>query len=157
MNMADDKRAANDPLAGVKPDQRQSAFKRTADPWVEIGRVIYGGDRTMVSTVERVVLDADTSQYPGFEKKLLNVATASECTECGYGFICRLLALIGSDKSVDTLKAKLQDSSEVIAHSTRMVLEGVGSAKALAALKAAQSDIKGREAEGVAGAIKLMS
>jgi len=65
--------------------------------------------------------------------------------------------LIGSDKSVDTLKAKLQDSSEVIAHSTRMVLEGVGSAKALAALKAAQSDIKGREAEGVAGAIKLMS
>ena len=153
----DAKRAASDPLAGVKPDQRKSAFKKTPDPWVEIGKVEYGSDRTMVSTVERVVLDSDTSQYPGFEKRLLKVATSSSCTECSYGYICRLLALIGSDVSVDTLKGKLTSSSEPIAHMSRVVIQSVGSAKALAALKEVQPEMKGREAEGVAGAIKLMS
>jgi hypothetical protein len=152
----DEQRAANDPLAGVAPDQRQSAFKKSADPWVEIGRVEYGADRTMVSTVERVILDSDTSQYPGFEKKLLKVATDKSCTECGYGFICRLLALIGSDESVDALKEKLTSSSEPVAHMTRVVIQSVGSSKALAALKEAQPKMKGREAEGVAGAIRQM-
>ncbi len=153
----DEKRAANDPLAGVKPDQRNSAFKKTPDPWVEIGKIEYGADRTMVSTVERVILDSDASQYPGFEKRLLDVATSDTCTECSYGFICRLLALIGSDVSVDALKDKLTSSSEPVAHMTRVVIQSVGSSKALAALKEAQPKMKGRESEGVAGAIRQMS
>ncbi len=154
--MAEDKRAASDPLAGVKPDQRQGAFRRTPDPWAEIGRVEYGGDRTLVSTVERVILDADASQYAGFEKRLLKAAVADDCTECGYGFICRLLALIGSEASVDALKGKLTDSGEAVAHMTRLVIQSVGGARALAALKEAQPHMKGREAEGTAGAVQLM-
>ena len=152
----DAKRAASDPLAGVTPDKRKSAFKKTPDPWVEIGKVEYGADRTMVSTVERVILDADTSQYPGFEKRLLKIATSSSCTECSYGYICRLLALIGSDVSVDALKSKLTSSSEPIAHMTRVVIQSIDSAKALAALKEAQPNAKGREAEGIAGGIRQM-
>ncbi|MFO7936074.1 MAG: hypothetical protein R6V06_00475 [Kiritimatiellia bacterium] len=153
----DAKRATSDPLAGVTPDKRKSAFKKSPDPWIEIGRLEYGEDRTMVSTVERVILDADASQYPGFEKRLLKTATADSCTECSYGFICRLLALIASDVSVDALKGRLASSSEPVAHMTRMVIQGVGSARALAALKEALPEMKGREAEGVAGAIRLLS
>jgi hypothetical protein len=154
--MADEKRAASDPLAGVKPDQRQGAFRKTPDPWVEIGRVEYGGDRTMVATVERVILDADASQYAGFEKRLLKTALAAGCTECGYGFICRLLALIGSDASIDALKGRLTESDGAAAHMTRLVIQSIGGARALAALREAQSQMKGREAEGAAGAIQVL-
>jgi len=156
MSSNDGKRAASDPLAGIKSSDRKDKFNWTADPWVVIGTVEYGGDRTMVSTVERVILDADVSQYPGFEKRLLEVATKKSCTECGYGFICRLLALIGSDVSVDALKDNLLSEREPVSHMTRVVIESVGSAKALAALKAAQPKVKGREATGIAGAITMM-
>ncbi|MDA3924416.1 MAG: hypothetical protein PF904_06945 [Kiritimatiellae bacterium] len=157
MSSKDGVRAASDPLAGIKSSDRKKKFNWTADPWVVIGTVEYGGDRTMVSTVERVILDADVSQYPGFEKRLLKVATSKSCTECGYGFICRLLGLIGSDVSVDALKDNLLSKSESICHMSRVVIENVGSAKALAALKAAQPQVKGREKIGIAGAIKQMS
>ncbi len=150
----DGQRAASDPLAGVKSSERKDKFNWSADPWVEIGRMEYGADRTMVSTVERVVLDADVSQYAGFEKRLLKVAGEKSCTECGYGFICRLLALIGSDASVEALQEKLLSESEAISHMTRVVFESIGSAKAVAALKAALPKVKGREADGIAGALK---
>lgn len=157
MSSRDGERAASDPLAGIKSSERKDKFNWSADPWVEIGRVEYGADRTMVSTVERVILDADASQYVGFEERLLKVATDPSCTECGYGFICRLLALIGSDTSVATLKDKLLSASEPISHMTRLVIESVGSERSLAALKAALPQVKGREAEGIAGAVKQMS
>ncbi len=50
-NVSDGKRAASDPLAGLKEDPRYKSFNETADPWKVIGTVEYGGDRTMVSTI----------------------------------------------------------------------------------------------------------
>jgi hypothetical protein len=118
-----------------------------------IGAVEYGGDRTMVSTVERVVLDADPAQYPGFEERLLKIAKDPACTEAGYGFVCRLLALIASPKSVAALKEKLAGESEAAAYLTRLVIEQVPGSEADAALREAAGKAKGREAEGLAGAV----
>ena len=154
-NVSDGKRAASDPLAGLKEDPRYKSFNETADPWKVIGTVEYGGDRTMVSTIERVVLDADPSQYAGFEDKLLKIATDPVCTEAGYGFVCRLLSLIASPKSVAALKAKLTGENEVIAYLTRLVIERVPGAEADAALREAAGKAKGREAEGLAGAVAV--
>ena len=154
-NVSDGKRAASDPLAGLKEDPRYKSFNETADPWKVIGTVEYGGDRTMVSTIERVVLDADPSQYAGFEDKLLKIATDPACTEAGYGFVCRLLSLIASPKSVDALKAKLTGENEVVAYLTRLVIERVPGAEADAALREAAGKAKGREAEGLAGAVAV--
>jgi hypothetical protein len=150
--VSDGKRAASDPLAGLKEDPRYKSFNETADPWKVIGAVEYGGDRTMVSTVERVVLDADPSQYPGFEEKLLKIAADPACTEAGYGFVCRLLSLIASPKSVAALKGKLTSENEVVAFLTRLVIEQVPGAEADAALREAAGLAKGRTAEGLAGA-----
>jgi len=152
-SVSDGQRAASDPLAGQAADARYKSFNETADPWKVIGTVAYGGDRTMVSTVERVVLDADPSQYPGFEDKLLKVASDPACTEAGYGFVCRLLSLIASPKSVAALKGKLLSENEVIAYLTRMVIERVPGAEAEAALREAAGKAKGREADGLAGAV----
>lgn len=153
-NVTDGQRAASDPLAGQAADARYKSFNETADPWKVIGTLAYGEDRTLVSTVERVVLDADPSQYPGFEEKLLKVATDPACTEAGYGFACRLLSLIASPKSVAALKGKLAGGNEVVAFLTRMVVERVPGAEADAALREAAGQAKGREAAGLAGAVK---
>ncbi|HPO38133.1 MAG TPA: hypothetical protein PLU38_08025 [Kiritimatiellia bacterium] len=151
--VSDGKRAASDPLAGQAADARYKSFNETADPWKVIGTLGYGDDRTMVSTVERVILDADPSQYPGFEDKLLKCAADPACTEAGYGFICRLLALIASPKSVAALKEKLASGNEVVAFLTRMAIEQVPGDEATAALRAAAGVLKGREADGCAGAV----
>ncbi len=152
---SDGRRAASDPLAGLKEDPRYKAFKETADPWKVIGALEYGEDRTMASTVERLVLDADPSQYPGFEEKLLKIATDPGCTEAGYGFVCRILSLIASPKSVAALKGRLADENEQIAFLTRLVVEQVPGPEADAALSAAAGAAKGRVAEGLAGAVKV--
>jgi hypothetical protein len=150
-----EKRAASDPLAGLKEDPRYKAFKETADPWKVIGTLGYGEDRTMASTVERVVLDADPSQYPGFEEKLLKIATDPACTEAGYGFVCRILSLVASPKSVAALKGRLADANEQVAFLTRLVIERVPGAEADAALREAAGQAKGRTAEGLAGAVAM--
>lgn len=153
--VSDGKRAASDPLAGQAADARYKKFNETADPWKVIGTLAYGEDRTMVSTVERVILDADPSQYPGFEEKLLKIAVDPACTEAGYGFVCRLLSLIASPKSVAALKDKLASGNEVVAHLTRLAIEQVPGAEADAALRAAAGKVKGREAAGFAGAMAM--
>ena len=153
-NVSDGKRAASDPLAGLKEDARYKRFNETADPWKVIGTLGYGEDRTMVSTIERVILDADPSQYPGFEEKLLKIAVDPACTEAGYGFVCRLLALLASPKSVAALKGKLAGDNEVVSFLTRLVIERVPGAEADAALRDAAGRAKGREADGLAGAVK---
>jgi hypothetical protein len=155
VKVSDGQRAASDPLAGQATDSRYKSFKETADPWKIIGTVGYGDDRTMVSTVERVVLDADPSQYLGFEERLLKIATDPACTEAGYGFVCRLLGLIASPKSVAALKDKLNAESEVSAYLTRLVIEQVPGAEADAALREAAGKVKGGEAEGLAGAVAV--
>ena len=152
--VSDGKRAATDPLAGQAADARYKGFNASADPWKVIGTLQYGEDRTLASTVERVVLDADASQYPGFEKKLLALATDPACTEAGYGFICRILSLIASPASVAALKDRLTDDNEVKAYLTRMVIEQVPGDEALAALREAAGRVKGRETEGLIGAVK---
>ena len=154
-NVSDGQRAAGDPLAGQAADARYKSFNETADPWKVIGSLGYGDDRTMVSTVERVVLDADPSQYPGFEDKLLKIAADPHCTEAGYGFVCRLLALIASQKSVSALKAKLTSDNEVTAYLTRLAIEQVPGAETDAALREAAGMVKGREALGFAGAVAV--
>jgi len=151
--VSDGQRAAGDPLAGQAADARYKSFNETADPWKVMGTVAYGGDRTMASTVERVVLDADPSQYPGFEERLLKIAKDPACTEAGYGFVCRLLSLIASPKSVAALKEKLLSENEVVAYLTRLVIERVPGAEAEAALREAAGKAKGREAAGLAGAV----
>ena len=154
-NVSDGQRAASDPLAGQAADARYKSFKETADPWKVIGTVEYGGDRTMVSTVERVVLDADPSQYPGFEERLLKIAKDPACTEAGFGFVCRLLGLIASPKSVAALADRLTGESENIAYLARLVIERVPGPEADAALREAAGKVKGREAGGIAGALSL--
>ena len=155
--VSDGKRAASDPLAGLKDDPRTKRFNETADPWKVIGTLGYGEDRTMVSTVERVILDADPSQYGGFEEKLLKIAADPACTEAGYGFVCRLLSLIASPKSVAALKDRLAGANEVTAFLTRLALEQVPGAEADAALREAAGRAKGREAQGLAGAVAARS
>lgn len=154
-NAADGKRAVGDPLAGQAADARYKSFNETADPWKVIGTLEYGEDRTMVSTLERVIQDADPSQYPGFEDKLLKIAADPKCTEAGYGFVCRLLSLIASPKSVVVLKDKLVSENEVVAYLTRLALEQVPGTEADAALREAAGKAKGRTAEGLAGAVAV--
>ena len=150
-------RAASDPLAGQAADARYKQFNESADPWRVIGTLGYGDDRTLVSTLERIVLDADPAQYAGFEEKLLKIALDPACTEAGFGFVCRLLGWIASPKSVAALRPRLSEGSETARFFARLVIEQVPGPEADAALREAAGRVEGREAAGLAGAAALRS
>jgi hypothetical protein len=65
--LAQEKRADSDLLKNVPADKRYDWFKESPDPWREIARLEFGADHTFASTIHTLVLDADPSQYPGFE------------------------------------------------------------------------------------------
>lgn len=148
---AADQRAASDPLKNAESDKRMDAFKASPDPWTEAAKMPYGGDRTHASGLQTLIYDADPSQYPALEKKLIATLTGADSTDCGREFACRMLRLIGSAAAVPEL-AKLL-AVEKTSDMARYALESIPGAEVDAALKAALEKLTGRTREGLAGTI----
>ena len=106
--MADDKRAASDPLKN-QDDPRMDEFKKAPDQWKEVAKLKFGGDRTAASSLQTLIMDADVSQYPALEKKLLDVLANKDTTNVGADFACRMLRLVGTPASVPALSKLLAD------------------------------------------------
>jgi hypothetical protein len=149
--MADDKRAANDPLKNQEPDPRMDEFKKAPDQWKEVAKLKFGGDRTAASSLQTLIMDADASQYPALEKKLLDILANKDTTELGADFACRMLRLVGTAASVPALSKLLAD--EKIADSARYALQLIPGAEVDAALRAALATSKGKAKAGLIGTI----
>lgn len=149
--MADDKRAANDPLKNQEPDPRMDDFKKAPDQWKEVAKLTHGGDRSPASSLQTLIMDADPSQYPALEKKLLDVLADKNATELGLEFACRMLRLIGTPASVPALAKLLVD--EKTSDFARIALQNIPGAEVDAALRAALGTLKGKVLAGLIGTI----
>lgn len=145
---AQDQRAASDPLKGAAADRRMEAFKKSPDPWAETAAMEFGGDRTFASGIQTLIFDADPSQYPALEKKLLGLLAG---TDAARDFACRMLALIGSAQSVPALARLLEDpkTSDI----ARYALENIPGPEVDAALQAALPKLSGAARQGLEGTI----
>lgn len=148
---AADKRAASDPLKGASAGERTNWFKEAPDRWKEVAKMKWGGDRSMSCELATVIKDADVSQWPGLEKKLLGVLASKDCTEVARGWVCRMLRLIGSESCVDALKPMLTDARQ--ADWARYALEVIPGAKVDAALQEALGKLDGDAKQGLEGTI----
>ncbi len=145
---AQDKRAASDPLKNADADKRMDEFKKSPDPWAEVAKMEFGGDRTFASGLQTLIFDADPSQYPALEKKVLVLLDG---TDAARDFACRMLSVIGSAAAVPALAPLLETAktSDV----ARYALENIPGAEVDAALKATLSKLSGPARDGLAGTI----
>ena len=149
--MAEEKRAANDPLKNAEPNPRLTEFSKCPEPWAELAKLEWGSDRTYASTIQTLIMDADRSQYPALEKKLLTVLAGKHCTDATYDFVCRMLRLVGSAASVPVLSKLLANAKT--ADFARYALQAIPGAEVDAALRGALDVLKGRAKAGLIGTI----
>jgi hypothetical protein len=128
-------------------------FVASPDPWVEIVKLEHGGDRTFASTVRAMVTNAEPAQRPGMEDKLLAALAKPELTEVGRMFVCRMLALIGTAKSVPALAALLGDAKA--ADAARYALDAIEDPAAVEACRAALGKVTGVAKAGLIGSLAL--
>jgi len=148
--MADDKRAATDPLKD-QADSRMDDFKHAPDPWKEALKMEWGGDRTAATALQTLIMDADPAQYPALEKKLLGMLEDTHCTALGLDFACRMLRLVGTAASVPQLSKLLVD--EKASDAARYALQLMPGPEVNAALREAMGTLKGKARAGLIGTI----
>lgn len=144
-------RAAADPMQGVQPNQYMDWFKESPDPWQEITRFEYGADRSFASAIELLVVNSDAVQWPKLEQKLLDALAASAGKPAAIDFLCRQLAAIGGDASVEPLSGLLNDPTTTDA--ARIALQPNPSPSVNTALRSALGVLTGDKLCGLIGTI----
>lgn len=137
--------------APTDPQAREAWFSATPDPWREIVRLAYGGDRSFATTVERIVINAEPAQRPAMEEKLLAALRDRELTDAGRVFVCRMLGLIGSRACVAEV-AKLVGDDRT-ADVARMALDRIAEPAVDEAYRGALGKLSGAAKAGLIGSI----
>lgn len=140
-------------VAPADPEQRNAWFTATPDPWREIARLSFGGDRTFASTVERMIVSAEPGQRPAMEKKLIEALSAPDLTGAGRLFICRMLSLVGSAACVAAVAPLLHD--ERTADVGRMALDPIWDPAVDEAYRSALGSLHGSTRAGLIGSVGL--
>ena len=135
------------------PVDRNAVFKRAPDPWKEVVRLEYGGDGSFASAIEQAVRGASAPECLELEKRLIRVLGAKECTLAAKDFVCRMLALAGSEAFVASVAPFLRDLQT--ASLARLALEPIPGAAVDAALQAALSEAKGTMLLGLIGTLGM--
>jgi hypothetical protein len=136
----------------ANPDRYDSAGA-SPDPWVECARLEYGADRSFAWTVREQVVSTPPEGRARVEDRLLRSLDTAGRTDAGLAFLCQMLALIGTAKSVPALAPLLRDAKTV--ESARYALERVAGPEADAAFRAALSALSGVAKAGVIGSIAV--
>jgi len=138
-------------IVSANPADRYSNAGATPDPWEECARLDYGSDRSFAWTVREQVIATPPDAYARAEEKLLKSLATPGRTEAGLAFICQMLAMVASAKSVPALAPLLKDAKTTEA--ARYALERVPGPEADAALRAALASLAGPAKAGLIGSI----
>lgn len=125
----------------------------TSDPWEECPKLEYGGDRSYAWSINQQVVQSAPASYPKVEEQLLAALGSAQCTEAGCAFLCQMLALVGSSRSVPALAKLLRDPKTTEA--ARIALEAIPGAEAEAALREALGVLRGDAKAGLIGSIAV--
>lgn len=132
---------------------REAWFTATPDPWEQLATLDYGGDRTYATTVNRMIVKAESAQHSFMEGKLIQVIARPEITSAGRQFVCRMLALVGSAQCVTSVKGLL-DRAET-ADFGRMALDGIEDPAVDDAYRRALGQLNGAAKIGLIGSIAM--
>ena len=155
--MASTKSNSSQPIQPLGPERSvrgSSYLNRTAqtpDPWKLCAELKYGGDRSFASTVEQLVVQTPPPDWAKVEEQLLTTLALPGCTEAGRAFLCKMLAWVGSAKSVPALAALVRETKT--ADAARTALEIIPGPEASAALRDALASLAGNAKAGLIGSI----
>lgn len=135
----------------ANPADRYSNAGATPDPWEECARLEYGADRSFAWSVREQVIATPPEGRGRAEEKLLKALAASGRTDAGLAFLCQMLAMVASAKSVPALAPLLRDAKT--ADSARYALERVTGPEADAAFREALPALTGNLKAGLIGSI----
>jgi hypothetical protein len=139
------------PERSVRGSSYLNSTARTPDPWKLCAELEYGGDRSFASAVEQIVIHTPPEGTAKVEEQILTTLALPGCTEAGRAFLCRMLALVGSAKSVPALAALVRERKT--ADAARTALEVIPGPEASAALRDALGSLPGNAKAGLIGSI----
>lgn len=149
--MAEKKRPASAERPTRSSADRKSNAGSTPDPWEMCARLEHGGDRSFAWSVREQVIDSAPEDRARIEEQLLKALALPGCTEAGRAFVCQMLALVASIKSVPALATLLKDGKS--ADDARYAVQQIPGPEAAAALRDALGSLSGAPKAGVIGSI----
>jgi hypothetical protein len=132
---------------------RKSNAGTTPDPWQECARLEYGGDRSFAWSVREEIIHTPSEGRAKMEERLLTALARPDATAAGLQFVCQMLAMVGSAKSVPALAALLKDPRAT--ESARYALEPIPGPEASAALREGLGAVEGVAKAGLIGSIAV--
>ncbi|MSU68302.1 MAG: hypothetical protein EXS40_06965 [Opitutaceae bacterium] len=138
-------------VVSANPADRYSNAGNTLDPWDQCARLEYGADRSFAWSVREQVIATPPDGRGRIEEKLLSALAASGRTDAGLAFVCQMLAMVASSKSVPALAPLLRDAKT--ADSARYALERIAGPEADAAFRDALPALTGNLKAGLIGSI----
>ncbi len=145
--------APSSPAFQARNSDRYSSAGTTPDPWVECARLDYGADRSFAWTIREQVLATPPEGRAHLEERLLKSLATPGRAEAGLAFLCQMLAMVASAKSVPALAPLLRDAKT--AESARYAIERIPGPEADAALRDALSALTGAAKAGAIGSIAI--
>jgi len=149
--------AEKPPAPATKPARsavdRKSNAGTTPDPWEACVALEYGADRSFAWSVREEVISTPPEGRAAAEERLLKALALPDCTEAGRAFVCQMLVLVGSAKSVPALATLLKDPRSTEA--ARYALAPIPGPEAAAALRDALGSLGGPAKAGLIATIAL--
>lgn len=138
-------------VVSANPADRYSGAGSTPDPWDQCAQLTYGADRSFAWSVREQVIATPAEGHARIEEKLLKALATAGRTDAGLAFLCQMLAMVGSVKSVPALAPLLRDAQT--ADSARYALERIAGPEADAAFRDALPSLTGNLKAGLIGSI----
>jgi hypothetical protein len=139
--------------AATRSADRKSRAGETPDPWEACVKLEYGGDRSFAWSVREQIISTPPEGRAQAEERLLKALALPGCTDAGRQFVCQMLAMVGSVKSVPALAPLLRDPKST--ESARYALQSVAGPEADAAFREALGSLTGAAKAGLIGSIAL--
>ncbi len=130
---------------------RKSNAGATPDPWEACATLDYGADRSLAWSVREQVIAVPPEGRAKAEDRLLKALALPGVTAAGRAFVCQMLALIGSARSVPALAPLVRDPRT--ADAARYALEAIPGPEASAALREALGALSGPVKAGLIGSL----
>lgn len=144
---------AEPPAKKTRDPDRYSGAGLTPDPWDLCAKIEYGGDRSAASAVRAQVIATPPEGRPRIEDRLLKALATPGRTDAGLAFVCQMLALVGTAKSVPALEPLLRNPPTV--EPARYALQAIPAAEAGAALRQALPAVSGPAKAGLIGTLAM--
>jgi hypothetical protein len=152
--MSEKKRSSPDSAErAARSADRKSSAGTTPDPWDVCAKLEYGGDRSFAWSVREQVISSPPAEHAQIEARLLKALAQAGCTEAGRAFLCQMLAMVGSAKSVPVLAPLLREAKST--ESARYALQPIPGAEVSAALRDALGAVSGAAKAGLIGSIGM--